>query len=125
MNDIPPDPRSGSRRAPTGNPPGAPRKAYDQKRSKTSRREDERETYRQIAPVPFQQAAEGFLMLLRESGRQDMEYVCKKIFKEEWEAATVRERVEKPNPSVNPMESIDGMQSFTCNYDRRIQNLFK
>ena len=109
MDDIPPDPRSGSRRAPTGNPPGAPRKAYADKRSKSSRREDERQTYEQISPLPFEQAANAFLMLLRESGRDKMEGICRKVLMGEWDPDMVAERVKRPNPAVKRLNDLDGM----------------
>lgn len=73
---------------------------------------DERQTLAHLTPVPFEQAVEAFLLLLRESGRTQMEYVCGKVLKGEWDPLVVKERFERPNPPVTPLSPFDGMLEF-------------
>lgn len=108
VEDIPDDPNAGHRHVPTGKPPGAPKKSYLQKRSVESRREDERETLGHLVDIPFEQATEALLLLLRQTGKTDLEYVAKKLFRGEWDPKMVRQRVEHPNMPIKQLTPFAG-----------------
>ena len=58
---------------------------------------DQSEPLGHLRSIPFEQAREAFLLLLRETGRGDMEYVCRNVLRNVWDADVVRDKVEKRN----------------------------
>ena len=59
---------------------------------------DQPEPLGHLRSIPFQQAREAFLLLLRETGRGEMEYVCRNVLRNVWDADVVRDKVEKHKP---------------------------
>ena len=87
--------KSGSSGTGTGNPSGVKHDPCVEKDPAKQRQLDEPEPLGHLRSIPFDQAREAFLLLLRETGRGDMEYVCRNVLRNVWDADVVRDKVEK------------------------------
>ena len=115
MEEPPPDPRQGSRRVPTGNPRGRPRLNYAEKRSRESRKIDVDATFNVLKDIPFGQAVDAFMKLLRESGKTSEESVCKKIFEGEWQVKDIVDRYKNPAKPLAPLSPLRSLRLlFDC-----------
>ena len=88
---------------------------YAQKRSKESRKVDVNETYDMLNEIPFGQAVDAFMKLLRESGKTGEESVCKKIFGGEWQVEDIVDRYKNPAKPIAPLSPLMSLRLlFDC-----------